>query len=77
MKRTKDTDPKSKAMYEFTIQMAPCTWEEYLLWNSHRQWTNRFTRPITKGLRKKSVQKKEPMDRYMQWFAFPSITMPV
>ena len=56
--RTKDTNPKSNAMYEFTIQMAPYAWEEYLLWNSHRQWTGTGLQTYYKGSQKKIGTKK-------------------
>tara|TARA_B100000780_G_C21098251_1_gene443063 strand:- start:409 stop:1653 length:1245 start_codon:yes stop_codon:yes gene_type:complete len=35
---SKDSDPRSKALYDFTIQIAPVAWEEYLAWKSHPKW---------------------------------------
>lgn len=34
----KNTDARSKALYEFTIEIAPFAWQEYNIWRSHPKW---------------------------------------
>ncbi len=34
----KNTDARSKALYEFTIEIAPFAWQEYNAWRSHPKW---------------------------------------
>jgi hypothetical protein len=34
----KDTDARSKALYEFTVEIAPFAWQEYNTWRSHPKW---------------------------------------
>ena len=51
--RTKNSDPRSKALYDFTIEIAPYAWEEYLLWVSHPKWIGTKLQTYYKGSKKK------------------------